>query len=76
MSNQQKHPELPYWTSVDNLGKLFPSYTTYRHTNLFRLSMTLDEPIIRGLLVEAAANLIKRFPYFHVTMKSGFFGGI
>jgi hypothetical protein len=73
MSNQQKHPELPYWTSVDNLGKLFPSYTTYRHTNLFRLSMTLDEPIIRGLLVEAAANLIKRFPYFHVTMKSGFF---
>jgi len=65
--------DFPFWTAVDNLGKLFPSHTTLRHTNLFRLSFYMNEDVVKGLLVQAAENTLKRFPYFQVRLRSGFF---
>lgn len=61
------------WYRLDNAGKLYPSITSTRISTVFRVSATLYEPVDSRLLQNALDNIIKRFPYFQVTLKRGLF---
>lgn len=65
--------ELPAWSRLDNVGKLFPSVQGPRLTNLFRIAVDFAAPLSRGLVQEALENLAPRFPWFWVRLKAGVF---
>ena len=62
-----------FWYRLDNAGKLYPSITTSYLTTVFRLSVSLKEPVKIGLLQKALENTIGRFPYYRVYLHKGFF---
>lgn len=61
------------WFKLDNAGKLYPSVATDRYTTVFRVSATLVKDIDPGFLQLALDRIMKRFPYFNVHLKRGFF---
>ena len=61
------------WYRLDNAGKIFPSVSNARRSNLFRLSITLTEEINPVVLQEALNVTIKRFATFNVKLKRGLF---
>ena len=61
------------WYKLDNAGKIYPAIISKRITSLFRISVSLKSPISLDLLEKANKRVIKRFPYFQVSVKSGFF---
>lgn len=61
------------WYRLDNAAKLYPSIRTSRWSSVYRLSITLDKPINKEILAQAAAAAVKRMPAFNVRLKRGFF---
>ncbi len=61
------------WFRLDNAGKLYSSIMSTRVSTLFRFSATLTEVVSPQILQNALENLMPRFPYFQVNLKSGFF---
>ena len=61
------------WYKLDNAGKIYPAILSSRITSLFRISATLKEPVNLDLLEKANNRVIKRFPYFQVSLKPGLF---
>lgn len=68
MSNKKNN-----WFRLDNAGKLYPSIMSTRVSTIFRISATLTEIVDPVVLQEALNNLMPRFPYFQVNLKSGVF---
>ncbi|MHA1400607.1 MAG: hypothetical protein ACTSQE_09680 [Candidatus Heimdallarchaeaceae archaeon] len=62
-----------HWYRLDNAAVIFSLVSSSRITALFRLSVTLKEPINVNLLQKAVENIIQRFPYFRVTLHAGLF---
>jgi len=65
--------EVGDWYSLDNAALIMPSATDAASTTLFRLSATIDEAIHIPSLQTALENTGRRFPYFCVKLKRGFF---
>lgn len=61
------------WYRLDNAAKLYPSIRTSRWSSVYRLSITLTEPIDKKLLELAAARAVKRTPAFSLQLKRGLF---
>lgn len=61
------------WYRLDNAAKIYPPVISSELTSVFRLSCTLKDPVKVGALKEAAEVTSKRFPYFSVTLRRGFF---
>jgi len=61
------------WFGLDTAGTLFPATLSKNQTSLFRLSCTFYEPIQKSSMQKALEQIIRRFPYFHVELKPGFF---
>ncbi|HOH18117.1 MAG TPA: MFS transporter, partial [Bacilli bacterium] len=61
------------WYRLDNAAKVFPSVTSRRRSNIFRLSITLKEEVDPNILQTALEETINRFPSFKVKLKRGFF---
>lgn len=61
------------WYRLDNAGKLYPSIMSSRVSTLFRLSVTLYNSVDSEILQNALNNIMPRFPYFQVNLKSGIF---
>ncbi len=61
------------WRRLDNAAQIFPSVTTDRRTNLFRLSVTLREAVQPAILQRALHAVVPRFPSFRVHLKPGLF---
>jgi hypothetical protein len=61
------------WSRLDNAAKIFPAVSTDRLTNLFRLSVCLDQPVSPDALTRALHAVLPRFPSFCVRLKPGFF---
>lgn len=62
----------PYYT-LDNAAIIMPAVSDARNTFLFRMSATLDHPVVLSALSAAMGRAAKRFPYFMVELKRGFF---
>lgn len=61
------------WFKLDNAAKIFPGQNSAKWSNIFRLSVTLDEKIDPVLLEKALEQTIVRFPFFDVRMRRGLF---
>jgi NRPS condensation-like uncharacterized protein len=62
-----------YWFKLDNAAKIFPSVSDRELTSVFRISIHLKEPVKIAELNRALEKTYKRFPYFNVHLKHGFF---
>ncbi len=63
----------PDWLRLDNSAKIWPALLSPRHSTMFRLTACLTEPVRLALLEAAVADLVTRFPYFHVQLRRGLF---
>ncbi len=62
-----------FWFTLDNAAKIFPAIITKEITAVFRLSVILKNPVKIKALRKAVLFAEKRFPYFRVQLKEGFF---
>jgi len=61
------------WFRMENAGKLYGSVISERTTTFYRFSVTLKSPVDVSILTVALELTFKRFPYFNVIRKKGFF---
>jgi NRPS condensation-like uncharacterized protein len=75
MPNQNKPDRAgePGWLPLDNAAKIFPSGTSKTRSLVFRLSADLTRRIHYDRLVEATRLTAKRYPYFTMHLRRGFF---
>lgn len=69
----KRNPQGSRWRKLDNTGKLFPVITNENLSNVFRISVTLKEPITAEYLQQAVEETLPRFESFRVKLKRGFF---
>jgi len=62
-----------FWTPLDNAAKIFPAIRSKELTTVMRLSAILNERVTISCLLRAVERAEKRFPYFKVTLRRGFF---
>lgn len=58
---------------LDNAAKIYPPAMTEGWNALFRVSVTLDEPVDRQVLKRALLRTAARFPNFTMHLRRGFF---
>ena len=61
------------WYRLDNAALIFPAIIHKNWNNVFRVAVTLKEPVDPEILSRAAADLKPRFPTVFVRLKAGFF---
>ena len=61
------------WYRLDNAALIFPAIIRKNWNNVFRVAVTLTEPVDPEILDRAAAELLPRFPTIFVRLKAGFF---
>ena len=59
------------WMKLDNAAKIYPAARRRNWSNIFRLSITLDEDIDPVVLQAALDVTIKRFPSLAVRVRTG-----
>jgi len=63
-----------FWYPLDNAAKIFPAVSNKEVTYVFRISVVLKHKIHIKSLFSAVLTIEKRFPYYRVILKKGFFG--
>jgi NRPS condensation-like uncharacterized protein len=62
-----------FWVPLDNAAKIFPAIRTEENTTVFRLTAVLKERVTIKHLITAVGLTSKRYPFFNVTLRKGFF---
>jgi NRPS condensation-like uncharacterized protein len=62
-----------FWFALDNAAKIFPAIINENVTSVLRLTAVLQHPVKIRSLQRAVLQAEKRFPYFMVQLKQGFF---
>jgi hypothetical protein len=62
-----------FWFTLDNAAKIFPAVITKEVTSVFRLTAVLKHPVNIRSLQKALVLAEKRFPYYRVRLRQGFF---
>jgi len=68
-----KKEEYLEWYKMDNAATLFTFVNSNRITCMFRLSAELKSPINVSNLQQALDNIMERFPYYNVNLRTGLF---
>ncbi|AFG36474.1 hypothetical protein [Spirochaeta africana] len=68
-----RHQEGSVWMPLDNAAKIFPAIQGTRYSTLFRLAVVLDHPVRLPQLQAALQRVMRRYPYFQVELRRGFF---
>lgn len=66
-------PNTPRWLRLDNAAKIYPAARRKSWSNVFRLSVTLTEPVDKGILQSALAVTLQRFPSIGARLRRGLF---
>lgn len=61
------------WLELDNAAKLYPAARRRTWSNIFRLSVTLKEPVDRQVLQSALDVTVRRFPSIAARLRKGLF---
>ncbi|HKK95275.1 MAG TPA: hypothetical protein VJ916_02985 [Anaerovoracaceae bacterium] len=61
------------WEKLDNAAILFPAIAGTNMTNVYRISVVLNEKVEEEKLQLALNSVLPKFPGFKVTLKLGFF---
>jgi hypothetical protein len=75
-AGQRRRPETrdsKIWYRTDNAGRIFSSLVRWRVASVFRVSATLKSPVRVAALQQAVSRTMRRFPYFAVQLRPGFF---
>ena len=72
MKEQLSRRELK-WSRLDNTANLFPVIATERMTNVYRLSLTLEEKVDPVILQQALDKLLPLFDLMNVRLRTGAF---
>ncbi len=62
-----------FWFTLDNAAKIFPAIISEEIPVVFRLTVVLKQPVKIDLFRKAVLIVEKRFPYYKVQLKEGFF---
>ncbi len=62
-----------FWFTLDNAAKIFPAVISDETPVVFRLTAILKEPVKLNAFQQAVIKTEKRFPYYKVRLKEGFF---
>jgi NRPS condensation-like uncharacterized protein len=62
-----------FWIPLDNAAKIFPAIRSKEHSTVLRISVVLKKRVVIKSLLKAIDLSGKRFPYFKVALKKGFF---
>lgn len=62
-----------HWLPLDNAAKIYPAARRKNWSNVFRLSVTLKEPVDTKVLESALAVTAERFPSIAVRLRRGLF---
>jgi len=62
-----------FWFPLDNAAKIFPAIISDEVSAVFRLTAVLKQPVKIKLFQKAVLVVEKRFPYYKVQLKEGFF---
>lgn len=73
MSGQRKKRAFPGWLRLDNAAKIYPAARSRKWMALFRVSITLKEPVDDAILQKALRQLIKRVPLLSYRLRRGLF---
>ncbi len=66
-------PHRPDWLRLDNAAKIYPSAYSDLAPEVFRVGVTLTEPVKLAPLQRALDRTIKRCPYYQVHLRRGLF---
>lgn len=61
------------WLRLDNAAKIYPAARRRNWSNVFRLSVTLTEPVDKAVLQSALDVTVKRFPSLSARLRRGVF---
>ena len=62
-----------FWFTLDNAAKIFPAIINKKVTAVFRLTTVLKEPVKIRPFCKAVLIAEKRYPYFRMQLREGFF---
>jgi NRPS condensation-like uncharacterized protein len=65
--------KLSFWAPLDNAAKIFPAIRSKEHSTVARITAVLNERVTIKCLFSAIELAEKRFPYFKVSLRKGFF---
>lgn len=63
----------PDWLTLDNAARIYPSSISEWSPDVYRISVTLKEPVRVSALQAALRKVFPRFPYFQVHLRRGLF---
>ena len=61
------------WLSLDNSAKIYPAVMSHSWAAVFRVSITLTEPIVPAILQQALEDTVARIPSFSLALHKGLF---
>ena len=61
------------WLKLDNAAKIYPASMSRRWNAMFRLSVTLTEPVDPDVLTRALDSTVRRLPSFALRLRKGLF---
>ena len=67
------NPQGGKWRRLDNTAKIFPVIANEHLSNVFRISMTLNEEIVPEVLQQALEEVLPWFQGFRVKLRRGIF---
>ena len=62
-----------FWFALDNAAKIYPAIINENVTAVFRLTVLLKQPVKIKPLQKAVLQAEKKFPFFRVQLREGFF---
>jgi len=72
-SQQNINTKNKFWLTLDNAAKIFPAIATKEVTAVIRLTVILKKPLKIKPFRRAVLKAEKRYPYFLVQLRRGFF---
>ncbi len=73
MSNSSSQQRQLQFLKLDNAAKIFPGQNTSKWSNIFRFTVVLTREVNPEVLGTAVEHTLKRFPFFDVRIRRGFF---
>lgn len=73
LNKNLSHRENASWLRLDNAAKIYPAALRRNWSSLFRLSVTLTEPIDKDLMQKALDLTVRRFPSICTRLRKGLF---
>lgn len=70
---KSKNKRKIHWEKLDNTANLFPAIANQETTNVYRISVVLQEKIDGEVLQEALDKVLPQFDTFRVRMRKGIF---